>query len=212
MIKNTLVAFIFIFSIFSGWANDNRDAAWLGLFHKKVLPQNYFLWTEAQLRYLLDSTGMQQTLYRFGALKKINEQHEVGLLYAYVDTEIKKEHRPTLQHGQRIGTIGSMLFSGRTRLEARFREDETDDSARFRYLLRGQQNIWEQVDLVVWNEAFINLTDDEWTGNRTYERNRFFIGARIPYFDINWEIGYMNQFIPRRNDVMEHIITAYLFY
>lgn len=72
---------------------------------------------------------MNQSLYRFGLLKKLNENHEVGVIYAYVQSVSAKEHRPTLQHIQHIqhiqqyGDLTSISFSGRSRIEIRFFED-----------------------------------------------------------------------------------------
>ena len=203
---------LFSTTIFAATSDNTRNGTWLGFFHKKQLPQDYALWTEAQFRYLLDSSGMQQTLYRIGALKKINDSHEVGLIYGFVQTGIMKEHRPTLQHVQQYGELSGMKLSGRTRLEFRMLEDSPDDAMRFRYQLRMQRKLTQNLDLVVWDEPFINLTKDDWTGNRTVERNRFFIGTKIPFWDMNAEIGYMNQFVPRVKDITEHILTLYLFY
>jgi hypothetical protein len=76
-----------------------------------------------------------------------------------------------------------MKFSGRSRMEFRMLEDSPDDSLRFRYQLRGQQALTPLLDLVVWDEPFINLTKDEWTGERTFERNRFFIGTHLPFWE-----------------------------
>lgn len=211
---NTIILFICIFStsLFAATSDNTRNGTWLGLFHKKPLPQEYTLWTEAQFRYLLDSTGMQQTLYRLGALKKLDERHEIGLIYGFVQTGVLKEHRPTLQHVQQYGELASMKFSGRSRMELRMLEDSPDDSLRFRYQLRGQKTLNPELDLVVWDEPFINLTKDDWTGERTMERNRFFLGTRIPVWGMHAEIGYLNQFVPRRKDITEHILTLYLFY
>jgi hypothetical protein len=188
------------------------NSTWLGAFAKHVLTQEYFIWHEAQLRYRLDSSGMQQTLYRLGALKKLNEQHEIGIIYAYVQTGLMKEHRPTLQHTHQLGKLSSVNFLSRARLEARFLEESTDDSARFRYMLRAQRGLTGNVSLVIWNETFLNLTNDEWTGNRTLERNRFFLGARIPFHNLNVEVGYMHQYVSKFKDSIDHIITAYLLF
>lgn len=207
-----LLILVFSTSLFAATSENTRNGTWLGFFHKKSLPQDYALWTEAQFRYLLDSTGMQQTLYRIGVLKKISSDHELGMIYGYIQTGITKEHRPTLQHVQQYGQFAAMKFSGRSRMEFRMLEDSPDDSLRFRYQLRGQQALTPLLDLVVWDEPFINLTKDEWTGERTFERNRFFIGTRLPFWEMHTEIGYMNQFIPRRKDITEHILTLYLFY
>jgi len=192
-------------------ALENQNRAWLGLLGKKTLTQDYSLWSEAQLRYDLEVGGMQQTLFRFGPLKQINENHEIGLLMAFVQTGLIKEYRPTLQHMQQLSGRRNIKLSSRSRLEARFLEDSSDDSMRFRYLLRGQMSLNSSLSLILWDEAFINLTNDDWTGNRTVERNRLFVGFRIPITEMSIEIGYLNQHIYRRSDLIEHALVFYLF-
>jgi hypothetical protein len=200
------------FSLQAATSENTREGMWLGFFHKKALLNDYALWTEAQFRYLWDSTGMQQTLFRVGGLKKLNNQHELGLIYGFVETGLLKEHRPTFQHTQQYGEYASMKFSARARFEFRMLEDSPDDALRLRYLLRGQKKLSPQLDLVIWDEPFINLTEDDWTGNRSFERNRFFLGTRVSFLGMHSEIGYLNQFVPRKKDITEHILTMYLFY
>ena len=60
---------------------------------------------------------------------------------------------------------------------------------------------------------FLNITNESWTGNRTFERNRAFIGTRSKLNELSYEIGYMNQYVPRKElSTMEHILTLYLFF
>jgi hypothetical protein len=190
-------------------AIEDKPRLWVGLIHKKAIHEDYSLWGETQLRYDLESGGMQQTLFRFGPIKRLNDKHEVALLYGFIQTGSMKEARPTLQHTQQF----SQNFSARSRLEFRTLEDSDDDSLRFRYLIRLQKNLKDGLSAVVWEEPFINFTDEAWSGSRTFERNRLFIGLRIPVFQMNWEVGYMNQYIPRRSQTtMDHIATLYIFY
>ena len=98
-------------------------------------------------------------------------------------------------------------LSSRSRLEARFFEDVSEDSSRFRYLLRLDYKRY-----VIWDEVFINLKKDELTGNRVVDRNRFFIGLKSKIFNSKIEYGYLNQYIPRGDvDTIEHLLVAYLF-
>ena len=41
------------------------------------------------------------------ALQKIADSHELGYLYAFIQGATSKEHRLTLQHGMKYGSIGS---------------------------------------------------------------------------------------------------------
>jgi hypothetical protein len=203
----------FVFPLALVASVDHKEGAWLGLLHKKSLTADNFLWVEAQLRYDFSTPTMQQTLYRFGGLRKLNENHEVGLLYAFVQTGLRKEHRPTLQHSQKLSFWKDLQLSSRTRLESRFLEKSDEDSWRLRYLIKVQKTLKEKLALVVWEEPFLNLTQDSWTGNRTFERNRFFLGLRQPLLDMNMEWGYLNQYIPRhQSSASEHIFSVFLFY
>jgi hypothetical protein len=208
----SLVTFFLIMLSLTTLADATRDGNWVGLFQKRTLTDESSLWTEVQFRYNLDAGSMGQTLVRFGGLKKLNNHHEVGLLMGYIQTELLKEYRPTLQHGYQFEKIGNLLLSTRTRLELRKLEDNPEESLRLRPMLRGQFPLTEKVAGVVWNELFINLTQKEWTGRRTLERNRAFAGVRVPHQSLNFEVGYLNQFIPRKSDVTEHILVLYLFY
>ena len=196
----------------SAYGDNTRDGSWFGLFQKRSITPETSLWTEVQLRYNHDTGSMGQTLFRFGGLRKLNGLHEVGLIMGYIQTDLLKEYRPTLQHGYQFNRIGDLALSTRTRLELRKLEDNPEESIRFRPMIRGQYSINETLHLVAWNELFINFTEEQWTGNRTIERNRFFTGLRLPYMDMNFEIGYLNQFIPRQKDVTEHIFILYFFY
>jgi len=198
------------FSCFA--SSKDQERIWLGMFGKKELTEKNFLFTEAQLRYDLNTPSMQQSIIRFGGLYQINTHHELGLLAAYVQTGLVKEYRPTLQYSY-FSDTKSFPFSLRNRLETRFLEDQEEVSLRYRLSARVQKNLNDSLSLVLWNEPFINLTREDWTGNRTFERNRFFIGPRFRLGEINLEIGYLNQFIPRKDkNTFEHIVASYFFF
>lgn len=201
-----LAGILLVFSLTSAFATDHRPGAWLGTFAQKKLGSYFSLWAETQLRYNLESGKNEQILYRPGILQKLNERHQLGYLFAYIQSDNVKEHRFALQHVQQYGNFLNAKFSSRSRLEARFIEDDSDDAARFRYLLRMDKNTF-----IAWNEVFLNLTNDDWTGNRTFDRNRLFLGFKKEYADWRIEYGYLNQFVPRKKDVMEHIATVYFF-
>lgn len=197
-------------------ANDRyEDRTWIGLFGKRNLKNDYSLWSEFQLRYDNTRTTMQQTLIRFGPLKQVNEKNEIGFLAGYIQTGITKEYRPTLQHVYFFSKEPPNAWLIRSRLEARILEDNDDFSLRLRTLLRFQKLIKDNYSFVLWDEPFVNATDDRWNDRRFFDRNRLFIGTRIAFIESNTvlELGYMNQYVPRNNiDLYEHILTAYLFF
>lgn len=206
--------FLFVILLIPSFANatDSKFSGWLGTFTKKKLDDTYSFWAETQLRHGIDVGSTNQILYRTGLLAKINDNHGVGFLYAYIQGGNNKEHRWTLQHTQKYGEWIGANFSHRARVEARFLEDDSDDAARFRYLLRADKVI-SKYNLVIWDEAFINLTDNAWTGSRTFDRNRFFLGLKHQFENFRVEWGYLNQFVPRETeDTIEHIVTLYAFF
>ena len=66
---------------------------------------------------------------------------------------------------------------------------------------------------VSWNEVFLNLSDDGFSGNRFFDRNRFFLGLRKDFYDSFIEFGYLNQYATRSSgDLMEHLGVLYVFF
>ena len=101
----------------------------------------------------------------------------------------------------------------RQRLELRDLENEDANSVRYRLLLNVARPLSEKYKAIIWNEAFLNVSNEEWSGARRFERNRAFAGVNVKFDQYSFDVGYMNQFIPRENpDVMEHILTWYIFY
>ena len=73
-------------------------------------------------------------------------------------------------------------------------------------------NFSSELILSAWDEIFLNLTEDRWTGNRHFERNRAFLGLRQNYNGFTFEYGYLNQYVPRSSGrVMEHILSLSVF-
>jgi hypothetical protein len=198
----------FIMTLPTFASQKETPGAWFGLFHKKNIGKELSMWGDFQLRYTMEEGGMQQTLFRFGPLWKLSKDHEIGLLYGFVESSVK-EYRTTLHHTYSV----SPHFSLRSRLEYRNLEDNDDDSLRFRYLVRYLHGLKGSNSLLIWDEPFLNLTSDKWTGERSFDRNRFFIGLRFPVLGMDVEAGYLNQFIPRSNrDTMEHLALLYVYY
>src|SRR5687768_6147989 len=95
--KFILLAFFLLpFEVFAESRTEQR--VWFGLFGRKTIATNYDLWAEVQLRHDETHQTMNQTLNRFGVLKTLSKEHEIGFLFAYVQTGLTKEYRPTLQY------------------------------------------------------------------------------------------------------------------
>jgi len=192
--------------------NLQKGGGWLGTFAKKSIDEDFSFWAETQARYDFE-VGVGQILYRTGLLYNLRSQNSLGFLYGYIQGGNNKEHRWTLQHGEKYGSWGLVDFSHRVRLEGRSLEGGDDSAAwRFRYLLRAQTNHKSCYKYVAWNETFVNMTNDVWTGSTTWDRNRFFIGIRQKFYNSNFEFGYLNQWVWRNpRDTVEHLLVIYLF-
>ncbi len=210
---NALIIFILYFSVGSSFAAEESNDFWLGTFTKKSITENYSFWTEAQMRFDLDESNMQQTLFRTGILKSISTAQSIGLLYAYIETGDQSEHRLALQHTQKYGAFFNTSASHRIRLEGRRFENVGFGSIRFRYLARLQAQTSRSFKPVLWNEIFLNLKEEERTGSSHIDRNRFFIGFRKKIGETTHiEFGYLNQYVSRPSgDNSEHVIVFYLF-
>ncbi len=195
-------------------ATTYEQKGWMGLFAKKPIYENkYSLWQEVQLRYDFENGEMGQSMIRFGMLRPLNEHHEVGALMGYIVTgSTTKEYRPTLQHLY-FQTNEDKYFSFRSRLEWRDLENNSSNSVRLRLSPNYRWSFKEKTALAVWDETFFNLTKEGWTGNRLFERNRFFVGLRHDRPGFVFEYGYLNQYVPRHvRDTVEHILVLNLYY
>ena len=205
----------FIFLIFglisySCWASQQNLGSWLGTFSHKQLNEHISVWMETQVRYNLELGQTGQVLYRSGLLQKKTQKEQLGYLYGFIQTQLTREHRMTLQHTYKYSKYN---LSHRARIEGRFFErdfPERQDGARFRYLLRADNRF----DFVVWNEVFLHLGRTDWNNGMLWDRNRLFLGHKKNWGDSNrMEWGYLNQFIPQSTrDVSEHLIVFYFFF
>lgn len=209
-----VIATLIIFLLHTNaYSTETTNDFWYGMFTKKKMSDQYSWWAEAQLRYDVDESRMQQTLFRTGLLRSTERYGGFGLLYAYIEARENKEHRFTLQHTAKYGSLTSFLASHRMRLELRTREDQARLAERFRYLIRFQKDSEATSVPVIWNELFVNLRNEPATGDRLIERNRLFIGYRFKRpNNFNIEVGYLNQYVPRTVDIMEHTLVLYLFF
>lgn len=193
---------------------NNLSRYWMGVFIKKPLGSSaWSAFGETQLRYSFDGGGMQQTLFRGGVLNTLSEKSEVGLLMGYVDTALQQEYRPTLQYVYK-STLQTVSLTSRNRLEYRSVRGDFDDSYRFRTLFRLDTPLCESVDFSIWDEVFLNLDHERWNGNRTFDRNRFFIGLRHRYPSLFFDWGYLHQWAPRSNGptISDHVLVTYFYF
>ena len=205
--KLLLIFLLFIIHTTSFAQTNNDDGFWLGVFSKKEWTEKFSYESEAQFRYSTSDGEVSQLLFRSGILYDFTKRHKLGFLFAFIASDNLDEHRFTLQHSQVYFKNENLKLSARSRIEARFFEDFPEDSSRFRYLLR-----FDYRKYIVWNEFFLNLKEDQFTGDRIFDRNRFFVGRKSKLFNSRIEYGYLNQYTPRDNvDTIEHLLVLYLF-
>jgi hypothetical protein len=216
--KWKVILFLLVWQVmsFKGYAVESKGGSWVGTFTNTSISKVFSLWAESQLRFTFNTNGVSQLLYRFGLEQQnLSENHKLAYLYAFIRTSPFKEHRFALQHIMKYGKFIGLSFSHRVRLEGRFLEGDFENSARFRYFLRGDQAFGKgKFGFVFWNEFFLNLTREKWTGDKTFDQNRLFLGIKNKVFDNNrFELGYLNQYIPRKSiNVMQHLVVLYYFF
>ncbi len=181
-------------------------------------PRNHFC-NELQYRYNFDQDGMQQVLARPGVVYRQNEQQELGLLGGYILTRNFKskthshEYRLTQQY-RHFFQKWHWNFQFRGRFEQRVLEKNSELSLRARPMLRASKEYRDNISWVAWNEFFFHVLRQDWAGDRWIDRNRLFIGVNIKHARFNYDIGYMNQYVPRRNqdDIIEHVLNVNFFH
>jgi|FLYM01.1.fsa_nt_gi hypothetical protein len=190
----------------------HTHGAWLGVFGKSTITENrIYLWQEFQLRHNLENHFTNQSLFRFGPLLKLNDTQEIGLLYAHTQTHPRlAEHRLTQQYIHRW----TKKFLTRFRLEERISETDQSINLRTRVLLRHEHPVFENFNIVAWNEIFFHLTNPDWVQSTLTDRNRFFVGFKKSFSPYpSYEVGYMNQWTELSNRaVSEHLLVIYLNY
>lgn len=198
-------------------ANDEDFQAWQQVIVSKALRPDVTANMEVQTRFDDDASNFHQLLLRPSIGFRILDNTVLTVGYAYVRTESvdgpdTDENRIWEQISFPILTrAGAFTLSSRTRLEQRFREDET--SWRLREQLRlaiplGQPG----VELVGWSEVFYNLNATDWAGDTGFDRWRNFAGISVALSeDISIEPGYMNQLVNKATgDEVDNVFNVTL--
>lgn len=155
-----------------------------------------------------------ETVLRFsnirGGLYEIEDNLMVGFKpNKQVTLWLGYTHNPQYDHGdftrmehrfrQQVNVdnflkLGSVRFSGRMRLEERWREGQGGPAWRLRPFLKATLPVAGKVNLVASHESFIDLNTSDFQRVRGEERMRNFIGLTAPISKkISVEAGYMLQ-------------------
>ena len=178
-------------------------------------------WFDAHYRLRDDTSGFNQSIIRPGLGYALDDQQTIWAGYGWIKTAPVfgnnfDEHR-MWQQWTKSGSIGDWKSLHRSRFEQRWLETGDDVGLRWRQLLRGQRILRScpEYSFVIWDEIFFNLNDTDWGANSGLDQNRAFIGfgfKRHPSSRVRTEIGYLNQFVDRQTDGMNHILSVNFFF
>ena len=164
-----------------------------------------------------DAKGFYEIENNFSVGKKLNKTVTVWLGYTFDPqyshgTFTRREHRFRQQvNFDNVATLGKVKFSGRLRLEERWREGLAGTGWRLRPQVKATVPLAGKVTLSLANEDFINLNNTVFQTKDGLERMRNSISIGVPlgkHFAI--DVGYLNQhgFVSNGPDTSDHVITT----
>ena len=181
-------------------------------------------WFDGHLRYLDDSDGFNQSIFRPGLGYQLNSNTNVWVGYAWIN-ELPTSGDPVFDENRLWQQLlwskkvrRQTLFS-RSRLEQRWVETGDDTGWRFRQFVKTDRPFHKDslLSFVAWDEAFFDLNETDWGQQGTFSQNRLFLGFGRKFLGPNSpkiEIGYLNQFIRRKSgdDRFNHIVSTNWFW
>jgi hypothetical protein len=181
-------------------------------------------WFDGHLRYLDDSDGFNQSIFRPGLGYQLNPNTNVWIGYAWIN-ELPANGNPVFDENriwqQLIWSkkVGQRALMSRSRLEQRFVETGSDMGWRFRQFCKMDRPFHEESSLsfVAWDEMFFDLNETDWGQQGSFSQNRLFVGLGKKFCGPNKpkvEIGYLNQFLRRKSadDRFNHILSVNWFW
>ncbi|MBA4068771.1 MAG: DUF2490 domain-containing protein [Acinetobacter sp.] len=171
---------------------------------------------EVQERFRDEARDFDQLLVRPALKYKLSANSSLWLGYAYVSTHPEKkdtihENRVWQQYMHQFDSWHGLNFISRTRLEQRWSHVGDDTGYRLRQLIRMNYPISDTgINLVLWDEYFINLNNADWLTAKGFDQNRAFIGTSLKLNDKSkFELGYLNQHINTATaDKSNHILST----
>lgn len=198
-------------------SDDEDFQAWQQVIVSKELRPDVTANMEVQTRFNDDASNFNELLLRPSIGFKIIDSTVLTVGYAYVRTEPEggadtNKNRIWQQISFPVLTIPTgFALTNRTRLEQRFREDDT--SWRLREQLRLAIPLGPPgAELVAWSEVFFRLNTADWAGDAGFDRWRNFAGISFA-LDQNTtlEPGYMNQLVNKSSgDEIDNIFNVTL--
>ena len=205
---------------FGAWFSANTQ----GKFHRCAEDSKLRWWFDGHLRYLDDSDGFNQSIFRPGIGYQLNANTNIWIGYAWINSlpasgaPVFDENR-LWQQSLWSKQVGQQTLFSRSRLEQRFVETGSDTGWRFRQFGKMDRPFHAESpnSFVVWDEIFLDLNETDWGQQGTLSQNRLFIGLGRKLNGPNKpkiEIGYLNQFIRRKaaGDRFHHILSVNWFW
>lgn len=181
-----------------------------------ALPDNFKVSNETVLRSS-DVKGFYEIENNFMVGKKVNKVVTLWLGYTFDlqyshGTFTRREHRFRQQiNFDNFAVAGKVKWSGRLRLEERWREGLAGTGWRLRPQVKAVMPIAGKVTLTLSNEDFINLNNSSFQTVDGLERMRNAVFVTVPVSKkINIDFGYLNQhgFVPNGRDTSDNVLTA----
>lgn len=181
-------------------------------------------WFDGHLRYLDDSDGFNQSIFRPGLGYQLTPNTNVWFGYAWIN-ELPANGAPVFDENriwQQVlwsNKVGQQTLYSRSRLEQRFVETGDDTGWRFRQFVKLDRPFCtgSPLSVVAWDEGFFDLNETDFGQNGSFSQNRLFVGIGRKFNGLNspkLEIGYLNQFLRRNSadDRFNHILSVNWFW
>lgn len=210
-------------SVTPTFAQDHDLQQWTALVAQGAVADNVVVQVDVQPRLTNNASRLGQFQLSPSIGYKVSNKATVFLGYMYVHTDpvdrpATDENRVYQHVIYRVGKIGDVSITARTRLEERTVVGDEDLSVRFRQQLRVQMPLGDEDDakLVAWTEAFYNLNDADWGPRAGFDRWRNLIGVDVPIAQgFMIEPAYLDQIVfrpgPDRHDQIANVTLSYHF-
>ncbi len=180
-----------------------------------ALPDNFKVQDEIVFRSS-DARGFYELENSLLVGKKINKKVTIWTGYVFNPlynhgTFVRREHRLRQQVNiDNFAVVGKVKFSGRVRLETRWREGLAGTGWRLRPQVKASMPLTGKATITLANESFINLNNTGFQTTDGLDRMRTSLSVGVPLSKkINLDFGYLNQhfFVPNAADNNDHVLT-----
>lgn len=180
------------------------------------LPDSFKLSSETVTR-TSDARGFYEIEQNLMVGKKVSKVVTLWLGYTF-DPQyshgnfVRREHRFRQQVSfDGFAKLGKVRFSGRLRLEERWREGIAGTAWRLRPQIKAAMPFIGKTTLSLASEEFIDLNNTAFQQVDDLERMRNSVTVTVPLSKkINFDFGYLNQhgFVRNGADTHDHVLTA----